>query len=250
MTETDYTLTLRDGKTLHGRLREVPDSALVVIAHGITGNMHEHLHFIASQVLASAGYSVLRINFYDNADDARKLHECTPSVHAGDLDDVLRDVRTTWPRRPIFLIGHSMGVVAASMMEARVEALISWDGAHSSHFGWLEGLDVEPGTDRVFLDKAMHIEISQAYVDEGLQLDSNALIARLDCPTLFLYTTELERRKAAAEEYAAAAKDARAAVVIPDSDHIFSRDGNLDTVLVLTIGFLNSELAHLRDGGR
>jgi pimeloyl-ACP methyl ester carboxylesterase len=250
MSETDYTLTLRDGKTLHGRLREVPNTPLVIMAHGITGSMNEHLHFIASQVLAAAGYSVLRINFYDDADDARKLHECTPTVHAHDLDDVVRDIRATWPGRPMFLIGHSMGLVAASMMDERVEALVSWDGAHSSYFRWLEGLDAESGSDRVFLDGAMRIAISQAYVDEGLQLDSNALIARLDCPMLFLYATELERRRLAAEEYAAAAKDARAVVAIPDSDHTFSRDGNLDTVLVLTLGFLNSELGQLAADSR
>jgi len=90
---------MRDGKVLHGRLRVVPDAPLVIIAHGNTGNMNEHLHFIGAQVLEAAGYSVLRINFYDDADDAPKLHDCTPTMHAQDLDDVVLDARTTWPGR-------------------------------------------------------------------------------------------------------------------------------------------------------
>jgi len=140
-----------------------------------------------------------------------------------------------------------MGVVAASLMEEPVDALVSWDGAHSTHFGWLESLDSETGSDRVFLDKAMRIAISQAYVDDGLQLDSNASIARLECPILFVYTTEPERRRLAAEEYADAAKDARGVIAVPDSDHIVSREGNLDALYATTLAFLDAELKHCRD---
>src|SRR4051812_13616646 len=95
-----------DGKAIYGLLREVPDAPIVVSLHGITGHMNQHLHYLAARRFEWAKLTSFRFDFYGEEGDARRLIDCTPQLHADDIDAVIAYLSDRFPSKRIALVGH------------------------------------------------------------------------------------------------------------------------------------------------
>ncbi|MBA3283687.1 MAG: alpha/beta fold hydrolase [Nitrosopumilus sp.] len=127
--EKDVKIKTPDGKIIEGILRGNIKKPLILIVHGLCGNINEAMHYNAARYFEKQGFSSFRFNLYSWGKDNRKLHECTLKTHGADIDLVLKFLKSTGAQK-IFAIGHSYGFPALLHSKANtIETLVSWDGS-------------------------------------------------------------------------------------------------------------------------
>jgi predicted alpha/beta-fold hydrolase len=240
--EQDVEIGLGDGHSAFGKMHVESDSPCVVLAHGLTGHMNEHIHYLASRRLVAEGYSVVRFNFYGAQSSARRLTECTIAQHAHDLDRVLQFVRNHIDPSKVAVVGHSLGGLTALFAEEPFDALVLWDATHSEHldvvFDNISYVD-ELGLYR-WRQRIDHL-LSPNMIEEFRALDSNALIARNSRPTLIVSVGEGDRPEAGRKQFEHA-NEPKQHVVIPNSDHNFTIGNSLVRLLDETVSWLHEHL--------
>ena len=102
---------------------------LLIIGHGVTGDMdHPHILKLADEV-SKQGMSVLRFSFSGNGNSGGRFEQCTISKEIQDLHSILNAVIARgW--RPIYA-GHNMGASVGTLtvaVDPRIELLISLAG--------------------------------------------------------------------------------------------------------------------------
>lgn len=131
--ENDFYVAARDGRDIFVR-QAAPtndNGKAVVLAHGITGRPDEYIHLMARDFFTSHGYDVYRMSFYDDADNARKLHTTTLPLQANDLNDVVEHVSDK--NENVFVCGHSYGGATTLFANPKTKANAFWD---SSFYVW------------------------------------------------------------------------------------------------------------------
>jgi pimeloyl-ACP methyl ester carboxylesterase len=212
----------RDGKTLYGRLREVAGAPLVLLVHGLTGSMNEHLHYNAARALEAAGLSTLRFNLYGDEPNTRRLVASTLAQHACDVDDALVYAREHIASPKTVVVGHSLGGLTALCTTQPFDYLVLWDPSHSSHFIFMKSVTDLPGLPTLKrLESGVDHLMSAEMVEELAATNSDELIARWKTPTLLIYCDAPDRPESA-NQYREHATAPFEMVLIPNSDHIFS----------------------------
>lgn len=105
------------------------DGWLILLGHGVTGNMDRPVVADTATALNAAGFDTLRFSFAGNGESEGEFTACTISKEVGDLESVLNAVAGSYAN--IGYVGHSMGgavgVLKASS-DDRIKALISLAG--------------------------------------------------------------------------------------------------------------------------
>lgn len=149
--------------------------ALVILAHGVTGNK-DRPHLVAlADGLATHGWPCLRISFSGNGGSEGRFQDSCITKEIGDLQAVLDAVPDT---AQVAYIGHSMGGavgVLTAARDLRIRALISLAGmTHTADFVQREFSDVTP--DEGFMWEDENCPLSQTYVND-LRLIGDTLSA-------------------------------------------------------------------------
>jgi dienelactone hydrolase len=119
---------------LYGQLDGSLKNPLIIILHGLPGNMDEDLYISASRWFNKHRYSTFRCNLYGFQKDARQLMDCTLSIHGSDLDHTVRYFRKKGVKR-IFVIGHSFGgPTIFSSKDQDFEGVSLWDPSYKISF--------------------------------------------------------------------------------------------------------------------
>jgi len=145
---------------------------LLIIGHGVTGDMdHPHLLKLAEEV-SKQGMSVLRFSFSGNGHSGGQFEQCRISKEIQDLQCILSAVIASgW--RPIYA-GHNMGGAVGALTAAvdpRIELLISLAGmVETEKFCRNEFGMIIPGKGNMW-DNAQ-CPLSQEFVNEMLQIKS------------------------------------------------------------------------------
>lgn len=139
--------------------------ALVILAHGVTGNM-DRPHLIAlADGLAARGWPCLRISYSGNGGSEGRFEDSCITKEIGDLQAVLDAVPDT---AKAAYVGHSMGGavgVLTAARDLRIRALISLAGmTHTAAFVQREFGDVTPGQGCMWDDE--NCPLSETYVDD------------------------------------------------------------------------------------
>lgn len=139
--------------------------ALVILAHGVTGNM-DRPHLVAlADGLAARGWPCLRISYSGNGGSEGRFEDSCITKEIGDLQAVLDAVPDT---AKAAYVGHSMGGavgVLTAARDLRIRALISLAGmTHTAAFVQREFGDVTPGQGCMWDDE--NCPLSQIYVDD------------------------------------------------------------------------------------
>ena len=139
--------------------------ALVILAHGVTGNM-DRPHLVAlADGLAARGWPCLRISYSGNGGSEGRFEDSCITKEIGDLQAVLDAVPDT---AKAAYVGHSMGGavgVLTAARDLRIRALISLAGmTHTAAFVQREFGDVTPGQGCMWDDE--NCPLSETYVDD------------------------------------------------------------------------------------
>lgn len=125
--EQQLKIPTADKKFIYGISRGSLDKPLVIFVHGFTGDRNEHQFFNGARFFERQGFSSFRFNLYHWKKDARKLEECTLSLHGKDLDTVIEHFRKEGLRK-IFVVGHSFGGVSILLSKRKdFDAATLWD---------------------------------------------------------------------------------------------------------------------------
>ena len=104
--------------------------AVVVIAHGVTGNKDRPWLVELSDALAHAGLATLRMSFAGNGGSEGRFEESVLSKEVHDLGSVL-DALERWGVTRLAYVGHSMGGaigVLRAACDPRITCLVSLAG--------------------------------------------------------------------------------------------------------------------------
>lgn len=156
-------------------------SRIVLIGHGVTGNLDRPWAEGLANALAAAGYPALRFSFAGNGDSEGDFRDCTISKEVGDLGSVIDAVKAAGYGEVIYA-GHSMGGAVGVLRTAaddRISRLISLAGmVHTAKF-----CDTEFGMekpDEGFMWEDEDCPLSSTYVNDmhaiGSVLDKAAAI--------------------------------------------------------------------------
>lgn len=232
--ESAMSLALADGKRVHGLLRNDDSrSPVVLLLHGLTGHMNEHLHFIGARELQRLGYTTFRFNFYGAAGGSRRLVDCTVSTHASDLAEVIRHFRRDAPGRPVVVVGHSLGGLTALLCDEPFDGLVLWDATHGSSIAVLDDVELvrELGLLR-WRQRVDHL-LNPSMLDEIKVVDYDGLMAQVKAPALIVAAAEGDRPDVGRRYLEASSGDCELQV-IDGSDHVFSAGESLDRLLAVT----------------
>lgn len=140
-------------------------SSLVILGHGLTGDMDRPLLVALANGLSARGWPCLRLSFSGCGDSQGSFGDSNITKQIGDLkallDSVPDYVQTAYA-------GHSMGAAAGvltAVQDLRIRSLISLAGmTHTADFVSREFGGLVPGKDVIWEDPAF--PLSEALVDD------------------------------------------------------------------------------------
>ena len=163
---TDSEIRNRSGERIdHSFHPGTRADALVILAHGVTGNK-DRPHLVAlGEGLSARGWPCLRISFSGNGDSEGRFEDSCITKEIGDLQAVLDAVPDT---AKVAYVGHSMGGavgVLTAARDLRIRALVSLAGmTRTAAFVQREFGDVTPGAGFMWDDE--NCPLSETYVND------------------------------------------------------------------------------------
>jgi len=182
------TIRNKHGETLDVAMHDAEKSdCLVIIGHGVTGNIDRPMLVELADALAENGWPCLRISYSGNGESGGEFTASNISKEVADLGAVIDQVGTG---KRIAFVGHSMsGAVGAlyAARDERVKVLVSLAGmVDTAGFTEREFGDVTPGEG--FMWDEEDCPLSQEFVDDMQQIGSTLDAAReLRNPWLLLH---------------------------------------------------------------
>ena len=198
--------------------------AIVVIAHGVTGNKDRPFIIALAEALANAGINALRISFSGNGASGGRFVDSCISKEVDDLGAVLDAVQENYPT--IGCIGHSMGGavgVLRTSRDARVRFLVSLAGmVNTAEFSQREFGMVTPGKGFMWDDE--QCPLSQTYVDDLAKIGSVVGRAKdIKVPWLLVHGSEDDVVPIGdSREIFAQANQPKQLVELAGSNHVFA----------------------------
>lgn len=196
--------------------------ALVVLGHGLTGNMDRPLLVALATGLAARGWPCLRVSYSGNGNSEGRFTDSNITKQTGDLKAVL-DTVPDYVR--VAYAGHSMGAavgVITAAQDLRIRALVSLAGmTHAADFARREFGNLVAGKDCIWEDESF--PLSAALVDDmesiGSTLDAAAKIVQ---PWLLVHGEEddVVPPQDSRDAYAAATSE-KLLLEIPSAGHVF-----------------------------
>ncbi|MBL9152473.1 MAG: alpha/beta hydrolase [Verrucomicrobiales bacterium] len=203
-------------------------SRIVLIGHGVTGNLDRPWAEGLANALAAAGYPALRFSFAGNGDSEGDFRDCTISKEVGDLGSVIDAVKAAGYGEVIYA-GHSMGGAVGVLRTAaddRISRLISLAGmVHTAKF-----CDTEFGMekpDEGFMWEDEDCPLSSTYVNDmhaiGSVLDKAAAIR---VPWLLIHGDQDDVVPIGeSREIFAVANEPKQLVELTGVNHVFANEG-------------------------
>ncbi len=212
-------------------------SKIVLIGHGVTGNLDRPWAEGLADALAEAGYPALRFSFSGNGDSEGDFRESTVSKEVGDLGAVI-DAAKEAGYEEIIYAGHSMGgavgVLRASS-DDRINRLISLAGmVHTAKFCDVEFGEEKP--DEGFMWEDEDCPLSSTFVNDMHAIESVLdKAADIHVPWLLVHgdaddVVPIEESR----EIFARANEPKKFVELPGVNHVFAEQGlapMVDTVV-------------------
>jgi len=217
------------------------DGWIVILAHGVTGDLDRPLMVDTAAALNAAGFDTLRISFAGNGGSEGDFREATISKETADLGAVIDAVAADYSR--IAVIGHSMGAAVAVMRAAgdpRVAALVSLAGmVDTKLFAETEFGMVVPGEGLMWDEPGC--PLSLAYMDDlcGTIVSTVPQAGMIAIPWLLVHGTADDVVLPADTELIAAMGKANVtAMFIEGADHSFNDPAHKAQVTEAVCGWL------------
>lgn len=240
--EEHFTLPTSDGKTIYGILTRSPKpmNKVIILAHGLTGSMHEHIHIKAREFFANHGYDVVRFDFYGAAKDARVLHETTLQDHAADINTVCDHFRPSYKK--LFCAGHSYGGLSLLIANPEATAFSFWDSTFIPFdLHWKNRTKLE-GTPYYKAEWGVAILIGEAMYEEARSLTRDTVhnyTHKIKAPSQVVLAGDNIENEPREELYTTLICE-KSLEDIEGADHRFLTNNTLDTLLTKTLAWFDA----------
>ena len=219
--------TPADGKTILVEVNSAEgNTTAVLMVHGFTGDINEHIFYNASQQWPKKGLDVWRISLYPGEAGTRTMATVTWEQNFLDIDLVLKEMAKQYEK--LFLVGHSRGgTQAVYIINQKLKAKVLWDPSYLSDV--VEEAQEELHPDYYTLDWGHIILASKNYTNEGVSFSDyrNAPIEQPPILVIRASDNDMGWPKALRKKL----------VKIKNSDHCFNKDGNEKKLFSLTLNF-------------
>lgn len=235
--EEEINIKTSDGKTIYGTLRGGANNPLIIFVHGFTGHKDEHQFYNGARFFDKKGFSSYRFNLYDWAKDARKLEECTLSLHAKDLDKVISHFKDKGVKT-IYLVGHSFGGATILLSKSKdFNKIVLWDPSVipnevTGDSVYLKELDLYYLKDNVY-----GVTFGKDMYEENKRLKPLDLIKNFQVPIKIIAAGDGELVSKEKQLYEAA-NDPKNFKIIPGANHTFDQGGIEEKLFEETIRWL------------
>jgi pimeloyl-ACP methyl ester carboxylesterase len=213
---------------------------VVLVGHGVTGNMDRPWAVALAEACAAAGIDAIRFSFSGNGNSEGRFVDSTITKEVADLGSLLDALPSHYT--DVIYAGHSMGGAVGVLRAAadpRITHLVSLAGmVHTKRFVEAEFGDVVP--DRGVMWDKPECPLSSTYVSDLIAIGSVLDRApSIRVPWLLVHGTEDDVVPVGeSREIFAAAREPKQLVELPGCDHVFSDEG----VVAMTravVGFLS-----------
>lgn len=195
---------------------------LLLLAHGLTGNLDRPLQKALAEGLSARGWPCLRISFSGHGDSEGRFKDMTITKEVADLFSIIDQLPN---HLKLGYIGHSMGGAVGTLAAARderIRLLVTLCGmAQTAAFCAREFGNVTPGEGCMW-DEPEH-PLSQAFIDDLREIgDTLGAATAVVAPWLLIHAADddLIPLSDSREAYAAAEQPKRL-VEIPHGGHSF-----------------------------
>lgn len=232
--QNTFQIPTSDNHLIHGTLNSaVKTDKLIIFAHGLTGNQHEHQYFNAPGIFNPKGYDTFRFDFYSPAEKGRQISDCSISVHVEDLEKVIEHFRPQYPN--IYLIGHSLGcAVILNSNKVGIEKIIYWDPTKGMKSLEQKNITFNDKAGLYILQWGLEIQMSRQFIDDWKEAsDLENQVKKLTPNSYFVFAGNYNIYPAWKEylsDYPMA--------VVPNATHRFVEEGVLEGLYEETLKFL------------
>lgn len=236
--ETQIKIPIEGNKNIYGVLRGSIKSPLIIFVHGFSGYKDEHIFFNGARFFEKKGFSTFRFDLYNWNKDARKLEECTLTLHGQDLDKVVEYFRNKGVKK-IFVAGHSFGGITVLLSHKKdFDAAVLWDSAGDRDVR-LNARYIKELDKYYFEEGAYGFTISKAMYEENTEkLKPTKLIQSMQMPIKVIVAGAgimVEEGKKLFQS----ANEPKGFVIIPNAGHTFDEDGSEEKLFAETLNWFN-----------
>ncbi|MBI2583463.1 MAG: hypothetical protein HYW25_02250 [Candidatus Aenigmarchaeota archaeon] len=181
--EKEIRIKTGDGHVIYGTLTKAKGKSkrLIIFVHGLAGHKNEHIFFNAARFFPKRGYSTFRFDLYSWQKGARKLRNCTITLHGKDVKRIVNFFKGKGYQQ-IFLVGHSLGGPITLLSDtSKLNAIVLWDPTYN--LKRLFSSEVYKKIDYgVVFDWGIDIVIGKKMYREAMKFDSRKLIKNIKVP--------------------------------------------------------------------
>src|SRR3989344_7213909 len=237
--EKQIKIPIANKKYIYGKLRGSLKNPLIVFVHGFTGHKDNHIFFNGARFFEKHSFSSFRFNLYHWTKDSRKLEDCMLSLHAQDLDTVVRYFRKKGVKK-IFVAGHSFGGLTILLSKAKdFNAAVLWDPsdnpAEVTIAKYIKELDRYYVTEEGYYG----FTISKAMYEENKKFKPFELIKKFKIPVKIILAGSGILIKGG-KKYFQLANDPKAFAMIPKATHTFNEEGTEEKLFQETYNWLKT----------
>jgi dienelactone hydrolase len=233
--EKEIIIKTSNKKVIYGIFRGSFKQPVIVLVHGLAGNMNEALHYNAARFFEKHGFATLRFNLYFWQKDARKLHECTFKTHGKDIDVVTEYLKTKGVKR-IFIVGHSYGFPSILFSNNKnFTAGVSWDGSvlPKNH------VDISPKIQKPkgrIIDDGYFIIVGEKMAKDSRKTSSLTLLREFRIPIKFITVSSTkDGNLEGAKQMYKNAHEPKEIKMIKGAQHNFTEDGKQEKLYSETV---------------
>lgn len=241
--EKEVSIPTPSGHIIYGTLNYSgkKPTVVMVIVHGLTGNILEHPYFTASRYFPKHSIATFRVSLYDWRPKSRRLVDSTIRTHALDVNTVVNYLNKSFSK--IFLAGHSYG--GPSILFANhenVDGLILWDSSDGKFtkkkkfqrkYKWIKQLGF-------YIDHAgITYGMGKPMLKESQKLERDLLkhLKTIVVPTQFIYAGKGLLVKNA-KHLMSKVNAPKELVIIPNATHCFPEEGADSELFRKTLHFI------------
>lgn len=213
---------------------------MILMVHGLTGHMNEHIFFNGARYFDKRGISSLRVSLYSDSEDSstRCLTDCTLKTHAEDINAALSYLRKNGAKK-VYVLGHSYGGPSIMLADQKlIDGYILLDASYKPDF--IKMFGAKKISKNLFkIDWGVEFLVSRKMKDFSEHLDWDAMAKKITKPMLAIYAAKGILKKSTAH-YASIAQGPTKLVGIPNATHCFDEPGTEEKLFNATIKWIQS----------
>jgi hypothetical protein len=238
--EREFKLLTADGKMIDTILRGDPKKPMVILVHGLGGQMNDVLQYMSARIFEKKGFSSFRFNFCGASSRTRKGSDLSLAMNGRDINTVLACAQKKLGAKKIFVAAHSFGFPSLLKSDLTgISAVASWDGSIIPEY-LMKNLTPLSELKGYLFPSAYSFFVGKEIISEAKIVSYEHLFKDYTIPTLFAVS---KKGKSFFDEEAKKmfplAEGPKEIVFFENARHGYSEEGAIEALCKKTIEWFN-----------